>query len=430
MAQLPLKVVARALGARAKNLDAGEPNVTRKAVTWPQTDRSLILPTLLAGAITLSTGVGCRQQATTSADTTDTETLTVGEVNDDAGLKVAIGPDVTYPAYLHPKGDSDWSAECSIDQTEVLTSAADKYCVYEGREEDLHFHGGALHYNVPSDMCSYFVVRPYWYYQYETANGPATFAYDVDEDGAFGRDSDNNGTINTVDTSSANALVVANEIACKYDYTNEDGPNCCLGEYTSTIRTWDASLDPDGDGTPNPGYVTTTESGEWGGDAGSCLSGSAVDTQDKNDEGYPIPSEYYVDGTGVNDVYTIASPVSKTKASNLYIANADFSGAGSTTEVDNDLFGDLRGSTKRSRYYGFECYDRAFELQARIRVEIQDWNQEAEFALQSAGDPDSGDDPSDVEDTPFGEEPINDHWDWHTFVDQLGVDTAYPEASD
>jgi len=400
----------------------------------PSDTRTLFRNGFLLGCATLSLSLtpACREKAETSEETTtDPTELVEGEVNDAAGFKVAVGPDVTYPAFIHPKDSSDWTEECKIEATEVLTSAADKYCVYEGREEDLHYQGGALHYNVPTEMCSYFVVRPYWYYQYETGNGPAAFSYDIDEDGKMGQDTNNDGTINTTETSSPLAAFLNETLTCDYDYTGSDGPNCCLGEYTATIRTWTTDLN--GDGTSgDSGYpsTNTTETGEWGGSAGDCLSGSAVDTQEKNDEGYPIPSEYYVDGTGINDIYTIASPSSKDKGSNLYIANADFGGTAGAKEVDDDLFGDQRGATKRSRYYGFECYDRAFELQARIRVEIQDWNQEAEFALQSAGDPDSGDDPAtDLEDTPFGDEPINDHFDWHSFVRVLGAE-AYPQAAD
>ena len=401
----------------------------------PSDTTQLFKSALMLGcaAMCLSLSTACREKAETSEETTtDPTELVDGEVNDAAGFKVAVGAKVTYPAFIHPKDSSDWTEECKVEATEVLTSAADKYCVYEGREEDLHNQGAALHYNVPTEMCSYFLVRPYWYYQYETGDGPDTFTYDIDEDGKMGRDTNDDGTIDTTVTSNPLAEFVNETLTCDYDYTNQDGPNCCLGEYTATIRTWTTDLNGDGTAT-DPGYPTTntTETGEWGGIPGDCLSGSAVDTQDKTDEGLPLPSEFYVDGTGINDVYEIASPASKSKASNLYIANADFGGTAGATEVNNALFGDSRGSTKRSRYYGFECYDRAFELQARIRVEIQDWNQEAEFALQSAGDPNSGDDPAnDFEDTPFGDEPINDHLDWHSFVRELGTALAYPKASD
>jgi hypothetical protein len=410
----------------------------------PSDTTQLFKSALMLGcaAMCLSLSTACREKAETSEETTtDPTELVDGEVNDAAGFKVAVGAKVTYPAFIHPKDSSDWTEECKVEATEVLTSAADKYCVYEGREKDLHFHGGALHYNVPTEMCSYFVVRPYWYYQFETANGPSQVYYSIDKNGNYGIDSNNDGTVETANAvsqasfsgaSSTLASIVSGSLTCAYDYTNQDGPNCCLGEYSASVRTWDSSIDVDGDGTAEGGYGDPElESSKWGGNAGDCLSGSAVDTQEKTDDGFPIPDHYYVDGTGINDVYTIASPASKDKSSNLYIANADFGGTSGAKEVDDDLFGDARGTTKRSRYYGFECYDPAFELQARIRVEIQDWNEDAEFALQSAGNPDSNDDPTtDFESTPFGDEPYNDHLDWHTFVDQLGTALAYPKASD
>ena len=370
---------------------------------------------LLSALTLLASGPACRQ-TTETTDISDTDKLVLGEVNDSAGFKVQVGPDISYPASIHPKGDSDWTTECQIDQEEVLTEAADRNCVVEVEEKDLFFGGSQLQYNVPSDMCAYFVVRPYWYYSYEAGDGPGNFYYYVDQNGDSGIDTGPaDGTIDTANvTSHPKVTLSSGSPTCMYDYSSSDGPNCCSGEYEMKILTWNSDTSA---------YEPSLSTGDWGGSPGNCISGSAVDTQDKTDDGLPMPDVKLIEGTGVNDVYTIAAPQSKSRLSNLYAANADFGGGSGATEIDSAMFG--------SRFYSFECYDRGFEMQARIRVEIQEWNRAADYELSSAGSPDYGDDPDTEEAPPFEGEPINDFWDWHTFYREDGNDsTPYPKARD
>ncbi len=354
-------------------------------------------PILLAGTLTLQAAC-LRKAEEEDPSAQDPDILETGVVNDEAGFTIKVGSEVTYPAFIHQEGEA-WNTGCTVTEADLGTSAADISCILQAQEGDLYFGGSALHYNVPTDMCSYLYFSPYWYYQYPYGYGDNAFTVTENAAGALTL-SNNNGTVTLDATGSP---------TCIYDHSAEEGPNCCLGKYTLTTIPWDA--DAGAAGSPEQ------STGDWGGTIGDCISGSAKDTQDKSDEGLPLSDIFLVEGVGINEVYTIASPLKKEKLSNLYLANADL-----TSTIENSMFG--------SRYYEFACLDRSFEVKARIRVQIQEWNTASEFAKQTTGNPNAGE-PTGIEDPPFEDQPLNDRWDWNRFYTALGNDTTpYPEALD
>jgi len=362
-----------------------------KTFPWILTSTSWVL---------LVSQTACLKQ--TENETADPSVLTVGEVNNSAGFTLQIGPDVKYPAFIH-KRDEKWDQDCTITEDDLSTSNADLNCVAEAQEGDLFYAGMDILYNVPSKMCAYVAFEPYWYYQYQVGPGPTAIKI---EENAAGQKS----LVSHTTTGGGVTLDSSYEPVCQYDYSAADGPNCCLGTYTLTTVPWDATL-----GTPGTPEVS---GGEWGGDEGACISGSGADTQTRDStSNLPVADLFLTEGTGLSDVYKIASPLSKSKQSNLYVANADLA-----AEINAAMFG--------ARYYTFTCLDRAFEVQARIRLQIQEWNTVAEFEEEHEGDPNYGE-PLGVEDPPFDNFPYNDRYDWHRFYTAGGSDsTPYPGADD
>jgi hypothetical protein len=277
------------------------------------------------------------------------------------------------------KDETGFGEACLADRGELID------CIIDIREEDLWSLGLELQYNVPSKVCQFLVVSPYYFYRYEVGNGDSAVQVDTDSNGDVGVDTDNDGTVDEAVTT------------CDYDYSSTGGPNCCLGEYTKTTRSWDAV-----------GSVYTVDSTQtevkWGGKVSTCLGGPALDSQSLTEDGIPIPTEYEVLDTGINSTYPITAPQEKGPlASNVHIANyfkaSEHSGGIPAPVVQP--------------YYSFTCYDESFEIISRIRVMIREWNRNIDFANRTTVP--TAHDTTGQEDPPFSSAGLNDRNDWKDF---------------
>ncbi|MCM2279326.1 MAG: hypothetical protein NDJ89_14720 [Oligoflexia bacterium] len=317
-----------------------------------------------------------------------------GVVNDTVGFQISIPDATTHDYAIHEA--SSWSTPCKITASSASKSID---CYVEGHELDLYFFGAKLNYNVPKDLCSYVRVSPPYFYFREPGDGPTAISYDVDQNGAF-------------QNVSPAGILVGGQPSCAYDYTSEDGPNCCSGKYSLSVRVWDATAGAYGS--------PTVSEGDWGGKVTQCLAGPAMSTQSLSKYGWPRPSVHFVEGTGVNRTYEVTAPMSKDLASNLHVANYFVA-----SEHGNDVPLAFRTPANASDgaatepYYRFTCYDRAQEVNAEIRVMIRDWNSKSELAKEASGDPDA----SGSEGGSFPTHPIGDRRDWK----DIGL--AYPAGS-
>ncbi len=293
-------------------------------------------------------GVSCKKKET-SPDVPAPTNPPLGEVDNSAGFYLRHIETGKANFYTH-KGLSTFSERC------VAAEGEDIACYTEGNELDLHYQGISLQYNVPSNLCAYFTLMPYYYYQKAAGAGPTVVRKDTDSTGAVGTDNDNDG------------LIDGAVATCQFDYSASSKPNCCSGDYTEVSRSWDATATV-------PGYQTTSVSeGSWGGKASNCLYGPAMDTQELTEDGFPTPTIYFTEGQGINDKYVIASPLSKKRGSSIFLANffqlAEHAGA--------------KPAAVAFPYYQLTCLDRAYEVKARISLMIREWNTVSDFNLRES----------------------------------------------
>lgn len=285
--------------------------------------------------------------------------------DDTAGFYVDVVANSYYDYAVHE--ESAFTKACQVVSTDV---DKDINCIIEAEELDLYFHGITLDYNVPSTLCAYVKIAPPWFYAKEPGNGATSISYNIKD-----------GAVSSVVVTPAGSATVSNNgtIRCKYDYSSSGGSNCCEGSYDLTVNSWN----PD---TLAYDITTTATGNAWGGLQSNCTAGPGVDTQEIDSLGFPFPSLYYVEGTGIHEQYTVVSALSKRHSTNLYAANY-FTGGTPTAFATPANGGYRAGQT----YYDFTCYDRANEEKARIRVMVREWNDDAEFLKGTLGNWDSGD---------------------------------------
>lgn len=312
-----------------------------------------------------------------------------GVVNNNFGFFVkAIDEAGKYEYKMHNAVTSDLGADdCEIKKDSTVK---DIQCIVEARELDLWFFGARLQYHVPSNLCSYLRVEPFYFYQSRPGYGPIKVKYDINAAGNIESVAiTNNYSESPASAADARAYLDSKTKTpvCIFDYSRyENGdPNCCVGAYTKEVRTWNASASPAPAFSP---AVITDE--KWAGKISNCLAGPAMDTQTKTKEGWPRPTLHYVENAGLNLSYLIKKLDDNEKFSGFtgFIANYF-----NPTEHAGDIPIGMKSFLDRgitisgtSPYYEFTCTDRAYEIIARIRVMIREWNQVIEYD-KVAGDP-------------------------------------------
>ena len=157
----------------------------------------------------------------------------------------------------------------------------------------------------------------------------------------------------------------------------------------------------------------------YGGKYGNCLGGPATETHPKDTSNVPVAILSFVEGTGLNELYEIKSPISKGFRSLAFFANffdpADHVGGApigltATTAVSPEPL------------YAWQCLDRADDVVAEINLYVREWNTKDMFDNRVANP--TGYDDSGPEDNPFG--PVNqknDRADWKEWAG------SYPGAA-
>lgn len=352
-----------------------------------------------------------------------------GKVDESGGFYVKVASTLGISTLVH-KFD-DYGSACKIEST---AAATDLLCMVNVREQDLHFWGLAFEVNLPRNMCKYLRETPYFYYNRPTGFGPKSIAVSVNASGIVtGCTVDgNNGTLSgTICTFPAGDGTVdaSGVISCAYDYSADGGANCCMGKYSVSVAT------PDG--------VSST-SGSYGGKYGACLSGPAThDDWLKNKDLWPSALLQNVLETGYNNggSYTIEAPLKVFGGwKNVYAANFFGWTAYTTSQAAwlaatrpkaivpvTDL--GLNPLKSANEAYMYECLDESGEVKHRIRVYVNEWDTNENFAAYKAG---SGDKTKSPNAAPTDRDGIecdvgssvsglcDDYYDW----DRLGTD--YP----
>ena len=344
---------------------------------------------LIITALTL-TGLisGCKgyedEELLLSTAAGTSSTVIPGVVNNSLGFKVEVTSSTNYAYNAHQSG---LTTECSTTTGSVAVPTTID-CIIEAKEFDLYYNGISLAYNVPTDMCTYFGVTPYYYYNWEPGVGFAgTVEIEVDANSnvyfitpgshvgaptAAGVASGaSEGTANPASYAGVSSLLATTPV-CTYDHSLSGGSNCCTGTYNLLVHTQAAA------GTWTTGSLVSTA---WGGSHANCLSGPAMATQAIAANGYPRATVSYVSGTGISSSYAITAPNSSAYSSNVPVANFFtnmFTGAARATATTGGV------ATDTSPFYSFVCYDRTFDILAQIRVAIREWNVNADYDASAA----------------------------------------------
>lgn len=306
------------------------------------------------------------------------------------------GATLTYPV---ADLATELTSECKV-PLGTTGAAADITCILEIEELDLFFNELTMQVHIPSTACDYLGEVPYYFYAYEPGSGPTTTSHEVLADG----------TINDV-------LNTSNGIPqCRFDYTSIDGPDCCIGDYTKIVTTYEDNGSSD----------TSSTSASWTGKVSSCLTGPAMSTQPKSGNGAPMRLLTYVRGTGVNKTYTVPAAINQSigstaASSNFYAASFYEPGSHGGLVTSKPLAFDTQTNVpallriSAHDHYEFQCLNRAEDLNARIRIHIREWNRDN---IGSTTDPDeTGAEPD------FPDKPYNDRYDW---LDLENLGFGYP----
>jgi hypothetical protein len=401
---------------------------TKQDATVAPSPSSLLLPLALTALLAIA---GCKK-VTDKDDpvvTTGggTGTVTVGTANETDGFAVTLcrdkdGSTCDPKRYLtHKAGDKD--TPCKLDSTATVGTTLQ--CVADAEELEFYFHGGHLAYNVPPSMCEYFLMYPYFYWNFKPGDGATTITYDTDKFGVIGVDSNNDGTVDAA-ASDVLAYRAAAGVGLEYDgidngtpkctwnYTSIDGaPNCCAGSYQLIARSWNSSL--------NAYEADPVKEVKWGGKYGNCVDGPGKDQPRDFDFNMPKHTIWDVSDVGANDAYEIKAPIKAHGGilTNVYAANY-FETAQHGGSMPDPLDFSANG-IRANPYYVFECLDRAHEVRAAIWLSIREWDAVADFNAYVANGTESGDwdRPGDQETNPNdpfgGAKFVNDYWDLYDY---------------
>ncbi|MBE8163469.1 MAG: hypothetical protein HAW63_05735 [Bdellovibrionaceae bacterium] len=348
------------------------------------------------------------------------------------------------------------SQGCTIDASPInsesktpITSES-KTCLVEINELDSHLQGLKLEINVPPQMCKYVALDNYWYYNYEVGKGPESVAITqtITEAGTTYRCVEGCGKEASLDTA-------AGVLSCAYDYTNSQGPNCCLGSYSLTITVIESGKKPQ----------RTAQAGqEWGGDLSACISGPATTNSwpQKEKDGHTTPARVFhsVESGGLKTQITILPPVDQKSRGNVFAANFYTGALNSSTPTEKTkthphfrsrsirINGKLTTPSSNSKLpraidpiadnsgdplpigndaYRVLCLDEAYEVLQQINVYVREWNTRDKYTeyvtdvTNISPEPDvEGREGSDTADCGrfSSNNPCNDFSDWDDSVDE------------
>ena len=287
----------------------------------------------------------------------------------------------TYSYFLHKSGTS--STDCKIAKTAIgdanksssiaYDNDIDMLCILETEELDLFMNGLGLKINVPDDTCEYVQYFPYSYWDYQP--GFTTNHRKIYEGGGSCTEPEGFEYPESDDTFFVFDEVGPNDINCDEgnSYANIYVPTATSGTACNSFTF--SGID----------YGQTIEAG---GNINNCLGGPITDTPNLSYLDNKVSLVFNMKNTTSIPPWIYKSPISQSRG-NYYLANytsqcnatgeitnwTESSGmwtvgtfAGTTFETINDARRITNG------YYEWRCLDKAFDIKARIRLLVREWN--------------------------------------------------------
>jgi hypothetical protein len=361
-----------------------------------------VIKLFITVAVMTACGAGKKTTGDDTAPSSGSNPL-VGDVTAEA-FYVRVYENGKFPHFMSELGD--FSSACEIS---AATKGSSLDCLVDIPELDLYFGGITFQYNFPASMCAYSLIKPYWYYNFETGTGPSTASVTVTTVAGVVT-----GTACVIDGVAgctgleASYSSLTQSFRCQYDHSLNPGyPNCCLGnyQYTNTQIV---------DGVPS----STSTPSAWGGDAKTCIGGAGKSNWEHyTKDGYPVGRLEYIEGKGANDKYEVTAPIKLANdglivsVANYYkpydaaSTNGNHRHTGYVDARSTDLpymvdpVDDRSGSTlakyqRGQPSYLFQCLDRNREVINQIQVYVREWNTYEQFLLYGtsmgvSGDPDT-----------------------------------------
>ena len=349
----------------------------------------------LGGAL----AVGCGNTPNGGSFSSDSSSTAADQT---AGLAVTASFSAGASSYMHVFGA--FASPCTI---QPGTTKQDIKCMVNVRETDAYSSRLTLSLNVPAGMCAYIEKSPYFYYNYQPGYGSGGYQLTV-TDGAITScsiDGVASSHSATSCTGPFGTISSGGTVACKFNYSgsSSSGPNCCLGTYNTSITTVT--------NTTSAGVTTTTSTtaattGDYGGALGSCIAGPGQSQQWKGHTaigpyaGFPFSILEVVPSAGLAETLPNHAPIDYLSGSpdTLSISNFYFDwtayqaqGNGVTATLPKAIDPtSLAGSAylpKTNDSWQFLCEDEAHEILHRIRVYVNEWDTNEQYALymSSAG---------------------------------------------
>lgn len=356
--------------------------------------------------------------------------------------------------YTHKSGD--WASQCKVDLDSTNPADRDITCVVESTELDLMHLGMNIEYNVPAHVkCPYAATMAPYFFQYEPPRNdsadatppakphiePAYVEYTLNSDAG------SMSVAGYYDTGKAKANPYIKYInggySCAYNYAPY-GPNCCEGDYTELAIT-------------TAGGVTTKvmSTKNWGGLRANCLNGPALTLNPRGASGWPAVLVWrmkeQLGGQSVgSENNSFQSPLEILGAVNFKLAAttpaknfgsfdipglitkgfgttrylATYKAGASVPRAFSDVLNyyetqyppgyPWRSNYADPRYYTMICADYGFEITARIKLWIREWNtySELQSAVTNLAEPNAGEDNKSGNETDYPTFPNHDFYDW------------------
>ncbi len=277
--------------------------------------------------------------------------------------------------FVHRADSTDWSKGCYVEPT--ATANADKFitCIVEVHELDAYMHQIGFEYNSPGAQCDYLAVSPYWFWQYKPNMGPTSVEYTNNKD----TNTQTLGTVVPANGSYATGVTLkATEQGkvpvCDFDYTLDEGPNCCQGSYSLTETIIEGGV-----------TTSTTTRKTWGGKLGNCAVGPGTEWFKDEDDLPRVTYEPAYMG-GKRQFKSKLAPITTPHKSVLYMANYHPNLAMAPAAITTGVLNKNGVLHSPQPYYQFTCMDKSEEAKARIRVLVRKWNLLSELLKGPSGD--------------------------------------------
>lgn len=382
-----------------------------------------VTPALPAGlTLDTQTGIisGTATASTPKKDFLITASNFIGSTTFVVGLEVKdyfeINESSGAPSFrLHKVGDNAVNRRCRIDSADILNQANSKAldirCFLDGEEQDLHQSEIKFSFDAGPGICEYIQYDPYYFQAWSPAQ-TTDISSKYPAMAVVRTGCQTSGTVPTADM-------------CESNYTGIDStyPNCDEGKLAYWAETWADSGGVCAMATRTKTYVNC------GGKRSACISGPINDVFNTTQLAAGNRGVISSAIAGLNMKYTHTAPqkhgdgyITVRNANGMvnnqcYASSADASAWTAATDTYATRatgYNSSPFSADSNPYYTITCRDSAYDIKARIRVIVRDWDRafridssidNQNFAAPSAYMNNAGTDP-------IFNSPYNDYADW------------------